>query len=76
MRLDIPGTPASVVDNSCGIGKMFQFLNPSCNLIGIEVEEKAYHMARILFPKANIISQSSLPFGRGMSREGYGQQVD
>ncbi len=55
LRLDIPGTPASVVDNSCGIGRMFQFLNPSCDLAGIEVEEKAYHMARTLFPKANII---------------------
>jgi predicted RNA methylase len=55
LRLDIPGTPASVVDNSCGIGRMFQFLNPSCDLIGIEVEEKAYHMARTLFPNANII---------------------
>lgn len=55
LRLDAPGTPALVADNSCGIGRMFQFLNPSCDLVGIEVEEKAYHMARALFPKANII---------------------
>jgi len=56
LRLDIPGTPASVVDNSCGIGRMFQFLNSSCEIQGIEVEDKAYHIARTLFPKANIIN--------------------
>jgi len=55
LKLDIPGTPASVVDNSCGIGRMFQFLNSSCDIVGIEIEEKAYHMARTLFPRANII---------------------
>lgn len=55
LRLDIPGTPASVIDNSCGIGRMFQFLNPSCDIVGIEVEDKAYHMARTLFPGANIV---------------------
>ncbi|MDD5615018.1 MAG: SNF2-related protein [Candidatus Methanoperedens sp.] len=50
-----PATPASVADNSCGIGRMFQYLNSSCKLLGIEKEEKAYHMARALFPQANII---------------------
>ncbi|MDD5617355.1 MAG: hypothetical protein PHH85_14265, partial [Candidatus Methanoperedens sp.] len=50
-----PATPASVADNSCGIGRMFQYLNSSCELLGIEKEEKAYHMARTLFPQANII---------------------
>jgi len=58
LMLDIPDIPASVVDNSCGIGKMFQFLNPSCEIGGIEVDEKAYHMARTLYPKANIIKDS------------------
>lgn len=55
LKLDIQGTPASVVDNSCGIGRMFQFLNSSCDLAGIEAEEKAYHMARTLILNANII---------------------
>lgn len=55
LKLDTLGTHASVVDNSCGIGRMFQFLNPSCDLVGIEAEEKAYYIARTLFLKANII---------------------
>ncbi|NJD75735.1 MAG: hypothetical protein FIB08_01380 [Candidatus Methanoperedens sp.] len=67
LRLDVPGTPASVVDNSCGIGRMFQFLNPSCDLVGIEVEEKAYHMARTLFPKANIINDDLINHPRIMA---------
>ncbi len=67
LRLDTPGTPASVVDNSCGIGRMFQFLNSSCNLVGIEVEEKAYHMARTLFPKANIIQDSLINHPRAIA---------
>ena len=58
LRLDISGTPASVVDNSCGIGKMFQFLNSSCDIVGIEIEDKAYHMARTLFSGANIVQDS------------------
>ncbi len=67
LKLDIPGTPASVVDNSCGIGRLFQFLNPSCDLVGIEVEEKAYHMARTLFPKANIIQDSLINHPRAIA---------
>ncbi len=58
LMLDTPDTPASVMDNSCGIGKMYQFLNPACEIGGIEVYEKAYHMARTLYPKANIIHDS------------------
>ncbi|CAG0970996.1 MAG: SNF2-related protein [Candidatus Methanoperedens sp.] len=60
LGLDIPGTPASVFDNSCGIGRMFQFLNPQCDIAGIEVEEKAYHMARALFPGAHIIQDDMI----------------
>jgi superfamily II DNA or RNA helicase len=60
LKLDLPGTPASVVDNSCGIGRMFQFLNPSCELIGIEIEDKAYHMAKALFPQAHIIQDDMI----------------
>ncbi len=56
LKLDLPGTPAFVVDNSCGIGRMFQFLGEDCGMAGIEVEEKAYQMARTLFSKANIIN--------------------
>ncbi len=56
LRLDLPGTPASVADNSCGIGRMFKYLGKDCIPIGIEKEEKAYHIARTLFPNANIIN--------------------
>jgi SNF2 family DNA or RNA helicase len=62
LMLDTPDIPASVMDNSCGIGKMFQFLNPACEIGGIEVDEKAYHMARTLYPKANIIHDSLINY--------------
>ncbi|MFH0904787.1 MAG: helicase-related protein [Methanobacteriota archaeon] len=58
LMLDTPDTPASIMDNSCGIGKMYQFLNPACEIGGIEIDEKAYHMAKTLYPKANIIHDS------------------
>ncbi|MGB8216288.1 MAG: SNF2-related protein [Candidatus Methanoperedens sp.] len=67
LRLDIPGTPASVVDNSCGIGRMFKFLNNDCDLVGIEVEDKAYHMARTLFPKAHIIQDDMVNHPRAIA---------
>jgi SNF2 family DNA or RNA helicase len=58
LMLDTSGIPASVMDNSCGIGKMYQFLNSSCDIGGIEIDEKAYYMARTLYPKGNIIKDS------------------
>jgi hypothetical protein len=47
-----------VVDNSAGIGRMFEYLSPYCRVIGIEVEDQAYHMAARLFPEAHIIQDS------------------
>jgi hypothetical protein len=47
-----------VVDNSAGIGRMFEHLSPYCRVVGIEVEDQAYHMAARLFPDAHIIQDS------------------
>lgn len=58
LGLDKTDKKAIVVDNSCGIGKMFQFLSPSCLKTGIEIEEQAYHMAARLWPEAHIVNDS------------------
>lgn len=46
---------AIVLDNSCGMGRMFRYLHPSTRIVGIELEENAYRVAKALFPNANII---------------------
>lgn len=58
LGLDKTDKKAIVVDNSCGIGKMFQFLSPSCLKTGIELEEQAYHMGARLWPEAHIVNDS------------------
>ncbi len=58
LGLDKTDKKPIVVDNSCGIGKMFQFLSPSCLKTGIELEEQAYHMAARLWPDAHIVHDS------------------
>ncbi len=58
LGLDKTDKKPIVVDNSCGIGKMFQFLSPSCLKTGIEIEEQAYHMAARLWPDAKIVQDS------------------
>ena len=47
-----------ILDNSCGIGGMFRYLSPNCRIAGIEIEEKAYYMAKRLFPEAIIINDN------------------
>jgi len=44
-----------VLDNSCGMGRMFRYLHPSTRIMGIEKEEKAYKVCKALFPDAQII---------------------
>ena len=44
-----------VLDNSCGIGRMFRYLHPSTRIMGIEKEEKAFKVCKALFPDAQII---------------------
>ena len=46
---------AIVLDNSCGIGRMFRYLHPSTRIMGIEKEEKAFKVCKSLFPDAQII---------------------
>src|SRR5450759_4382402 len=58
LGLDKTDKKPIVVDNSCGIGKMFQFLSQSCMKTRIEIEEQAYHMAARLWPDAKIANDS------------------
>ena len=44
---------AIVLDNSCGMGRMFRYLHPATRVMGIEIEDNAYKVARALYPKEN-----------------------
>lgn len=54
LRLDTAESTI-VLDNSCGMGRMFRYLHPSTRIIGIEKEENAYKVCKALFPDAQII---------------------
>ena len=53
LALDETESPI-VYDNSCGIGRMFRYLPETARLLGIEIEDNAYKVAKALFPKAQI----------------------
>lgn len=44
-----------VLDNSCGMGRMFRYLHPSTRILGIEKEEEAFRVCKALYPEAQII---------------------
>ena len=56
LKLDSTNLNPIIIDNSCGVGGMFRYLSPTCRIAGIELEEKAYRMAKALYPDANIIN--------------------
>ncbi len=43
-----------VADLTCGIGNFFNFMPTEVNLYGCELDNKAYKVARHLYPDANI----------------------
>lgn len=46
-----------VADLTCGIGNFFNFMPTENNLYGCEIDNKAYKVARHLYPDANIVNQ-------------------
>lgn len=51
-RRDTP--PGVVLDNSCGIGRLFAGVAPHHHLVGVEPDSDAFEAARVLFPKARL----------------------
>lgn len=49
-----PAKDALVADLTCGMGRFFNFLPTESNLYGCELDNKAYKVAKHLFPTANI----------------------
>lgn len=49
-----PSKDALVADLTCGMGRFFNFLPTESNLYGCELDNKAYKVAKHLFPTANI----------------------
>ena len=46
-----------IADLTCGIGNFFNFMPTENNLYGCELDNKAYKVARYLYPDANIVNQ-------------------
>ena len=46
-----------IADLTCGMGNFFNFLPSESSLYGCEIDNKAYKVARYLYPKANIVNQ-------------------
>ena len=46
-----------VADLTCGIGSFFNFMPTENNLYGCEIDNKAYKVARHLYPDANIVNE-------------------
>ena len=46
-----------VADLTCGIGNFFNFMPTENNLYGCELDNKAYKVAKYLYPDANIVNQ-------------------
>lgn len=51
-----------VLDNSCGMGRMFRYLPSSARKIGIELEPNACKVAKVLYPDAAIIQGDLIDF--------------
>ena len=45
-----------VADLTCGMGNFFNFLPTEANLYGCELDNKAYKVAKYLYPDANIVN--------------------
>jgi len=48
----------TIMDNSMGIGSMFQFVPEGNRLYGIELDEKAYSIAKHIWPDATVINDN------------------
>lgn len=51
-----------VLDNSCGMGRMYRYLPESARVIGVEIEVNAFKVAKALYPKATIIHGNLIDF--------------
>lgn len=52
-----PGKGDLIADLTCGMGSFFNFLPTESNLYGCEIDNKAYKVAKHLYPAANIVNQ-------------------
>ena len=69
LALDETDSPV-VYDNSCGIGRMFRYLPETARLVGIEIEDNAYKVAKALFPNAQIAHANLVDYTK------FSKQVD
>jgi SNF2 family DNA or RNA helicase len=50
------------LDNSCGMGRMFRYLPPTAQLVGIELEDNAFKVAKALYPNATLVHGDLIDF--------------
>lgn len=70
----------TIVDNSMGIGSMFQHIPESNSLYGIELDEKAFTIAQYIWPNAtiindNLINHPLLEYEDGKCTDSFGHAI-